>query len=115
MVAARAAPAEKQRGEPGLGDPLGVRPPHTPPVLGYDCGPVRRAPRRVLFARRLFLLRKHLRVLQASRRLVSVADLWADLLLALQVHLDPWWNLAWWFMLPTLVPVTLWGDGTWDA
>ena len=44
------------------------------------------------------LLSKLSRVLQASRRFVSVADLWAELLLALQEHLDPWWNLACCFM-----------------
>ena len=38
------------------------------------------------------------RVLQASRRFVSMADVGADLLLALQEHLDPWWNLACCFM-----------------
>ena len=55
---------------------------------------------------------KHWRVLQASRRIVSMADLGADPLLALQEHLDPWWNLAWCFGLLTLVPVTLWGEST---
>ena len=35
------------------------------------------------------LLRKHSRVLQASRRFVSATDFLADPLLALQEHLDP--------------------------
>jgi fatty-acid desaturase len=61
------------------------------------------------------LLRKHSRVLKASRRFVSVADLWADPLLALQERLDPWWNLTFCFVLPTLAPVVLWGEGAWNA
>ena len=46
-------------------------------------------------------------MLQASRRFVSVADVGADLLLALQEHLDSLWNLALCSVLPTLVPVVL--------
>ena len=43
VTAARAAAADKQRGEPGLGDLPVARPPHAPPVLEHTCGLATRA------------------------------------------------------------------------
>lgn len=61
------------------------------------------------------LLRKHSRVLQSSRRFVSVADLRADPLLALQDRLDPWWNLFWCFVVPSVIPMWLFGETFFNA
>ena len=94
VTAARTAAADEQRSEPGLGDPL-VAQTRAHHLYSDTMADPYDASHGVFFSHiGWLLLWDYSRVLQASRRFVSVADVCADLLLALQEHLDSLWNLA---------------------
>ena len=107
VIAARTAAADEQQSEAGYGNPLVART-RAHHLYSDTMADLYYASHCVFFSHiGWLLLWEHSRVLQVSRRFVSVADVCANLLLALQEHLDSLWNLAWCSVLPTLVPVVL--------
>jgi len=50
----------------------------------------------------------------AAGKDVNMSDIYADPVVMLQKHMDPFWNLLWCFGLPSFLPL-LWGDTMWNG
>ena len=56
------------------------------------------------------MLRKHSKVIYASRKFVDISDLENCWMLRLQRRFDPFWNFSFCFVIPSLVPVFIWDE-----